>query len=783
MLDNSQDCLASERSRRRFSSVVLLSAAVLFCCAPSAAQESSETEQLLSSSVAREFFDIAYELANSPDGTAAEGQQAITFLKAADQLDPTADYYLPDLIRLLARQPDQDHSALMYELLLKYTNESIDLEVAGQAIAYLLQRQNSREEKEQLFAALLKDLGGKNKVLDSELATQLGLLMAEKPDAEAAKFYFLQAYNNNRYNRLAFARLAELVGDQIGPAIYLDHLRLALGANPLDLDTALAFANYAESLQLYEMAADAYEYCANLFRLLRPSEPLPVSIYLPWALSCYNTPRSQSACLQIASDLRQSGRFDLLLEAIAGRAALRAANPEQASLILQSAEAKAIALSDASAVSPAELAWFYCFALPDVNEAIQWANKAYSSDPTSASAAALLAYALVMDGQSDWAKLLMENYERNQIAELALARVQLAQGQKSEAVETLKSAIEKDPGSLAAERAKEILIEQGTQYVPPSDPNLILAALKAEFGQNVVPKFLTPDKIFTLGLKLQGSSFSYGSSLDAQIVITNNSAEPMIVSDEAMVKGNLTIDARVTGDLNEQIPNLLSIRFRPASPVRPGQTLFVPVQLATGRLRRILLAHPQASLNIEFAAFIDPVTGDRGRIISRLGIEPATVAVNRPGIELTRKYLQNRLDSLSKGRQGQKIKTARLFTGLFTEQAMMSGKKPLYKFASADWVPQLLKSSLTHSLTDDDWVVGVHAMAGTVSFSMDYELVGAVSENLADTRWPARLMAVFVLAKSGDPSFAKVLDWTAKYDTNTLVRQMAVALGGQTPEP
>jgi hypothetical protein len=783
MLNNCQNCLASERSRRRFSLLVLLSAVVLFCCAPSAAQGTPDTEQLLSASVAREFFDIANEMARSADAGPAQGRQAITFLKAAAQLDPAADYYLPDLIKLLARQPEQDNSDLIYELLLKYTNESVDLDVAGQAVAYLIQRQNSREEREQLFAALLKDLGGKNKVLDSELATELGLLMAEKPDADAATFYFMNAYNNNRYNKLAFAKLTELVGDQISPPLHIERMRLALGANPLDLETALALANYCERLQLYETASDAYEYAANLFSFLNPAEPLPAAIYLPWTISCYNTPLSQNVCLQIASYVRRSGRFDLLLEAIAGRAATKTANPEQATDILRSAEAKATTGRQASAVSPAELAWFYCFALPDVNAAVHWANKAYSGDPTSPSAAAMLAYALVMDGQTDWAKLLIEKHERNQIAHLAMARIQLAQGQQSQAIQTLKSAIEKDPGSLAAQRAREILVEQGTQYVPASDPNLILTALKGEFGQNLVPEFLSPDKTFTLGLKLKGSSFSYASSLDAQIVITNNSAEPMVISDEAMVKGYLRIDARITGDLDERIPNLLSLRIRPASPIMPGRSLFVPVQLATGRLRRILLAHPQASLNIEFAVFIDPVIDEGGRIISRLGIEPATVAVNRPGIELTRKYLQNRLDSLSKGRQGQKIRTAKLFAGLFMEQALMSGSKPLYKFASADWVPQLLTSSLKHSLTDDDWVVRVHTMGGMLSFSMDYALIGAVSENLTDTRWPARMMALYLLAESRDPGFSRVLDWTARYDPNTLVRQMAVALGARVPQP
>jgi len=43
-------------------------------------------------------------------------------------------------------------------------------------------------------------------------------------------------------------------------------------------------------------------------------------------------------------------------------------------------------------------------------------------------------------------------------------------------------------------------------------------------------------------------------------------------------------------------------------------------------------------------------------------------------------------------------------------------------------------------------------------------------------------MAVFLLAKSQDSGFRKVLDSTAKYDSNELVREMAVALGGRVSQ-
>jgi hypothetical protein len=145
--------------------------------------------------------------------------------------------------------------------------------------------------------------------------------------------------------------------------------------------------------------------------------------------------------------------------------------------------------------------------------------------------------------------------------------------------------------------------------------------------------------------------------------------------------------------------------------------------------------------------------------------------------------LKNRIGSLTKGQQGQKIKTAQLFIGLLMEQHAMAGLKPLYKFTHTDSMPPLLKSALLNSLASDDWAVKVHIMADMTSLPLDYEFINALSENLNDTHWPVRLMAIYLLAKNQNSSFTKVLDWAAKYDSSKFVRDMAVALGGTPPPP
>ncbi|MHC4301257.1 MAG: tetratricopeptide repeat protein [Planctomycetota bacterium] len=767
------------------------------------ARPSLEFEQLSSPSVSGRFYDLARELAGPKNVTGPRLEQAIAFLTAAINLDPDNKAARPLLIELACRRPEPDRSSFVYALLADYVDESADLDIAGKAVAYLLEQVNSREQREELLEQMLETLAGGNNVLSSRLATMLGTLKAEKADRSAAEFYFLQAYKANRYNRLAFAKLGEVAPAQIGPAVSLERLRLALRENPSEIEAAVAFASYAEKLQLYELAAAAYEYCADLYRYLYESEAIPARIYIPWALSNYNTQADQAKCLQIARRVRQESGFDLRIEAIAGRAAIKMGDVKQAGKIFQDAEKNAqLLISSPGPTSPGaidaessqvtrsqqtymeQLAWFYCFALPMPAEAVKWANKAFAIE-NSPVTSSILAYALATDNQTEWAKPLIDKDNLNQIAELTHAMIQLAESQTDQATESLESAIAKDPGSFAAERAKMILVEQGEGYVPPIDPNELLASLENAFGRELAPVFTPPEQVISARLDVQGDTFEYGADFSGIVAITNNSTEPFIVSDEGLFKGNIRIDAEITGDLRMSIPSLAFTRNRTTFLAAPGRSIIIPVRLNTGELRRTLMTHPQASLDVEFTLYLDPVMTEGGRIANRLThVQPARTRIRRPGIRLEAKYLRDRFKSISTSRPEEKIQTAQLFTGLLAEQQASSDGRLTYAFMSADWVAPLLRNALVHesgllrSRADADWVVKVHTMTEMLSLPLDFKLTNAAAENLNDTKWPVRMTAVYLLAKSPAGKFGRVLNATAGNDPSKFVRDMAIALSG-----
>ena len=744
----------------------------------------SVTQKLYSPLVSETFFEIAYELTNTDQVAKAEADQALMMLVASAVLDERGSYVLADMIRIASNPSHAGRSQMVYDMFLQYVNKLSDIDVADKAVRYLLEQLSSREQREMMLGQIIRQVGSLNPALDSELTTLYGLLKAEVTDDPNALRLLAYAYNIDKYNQLAYEKLTELSTTPPNPIIHLEYLRLKLRENPLDMETAMTFAQFADRLQLYELATDSYEYCAELFMFKNPNRHLPAMIYLPWSVCSYNTKRNLPKCLQIAETLRNRGRFDLLAEAIAGKAAVKIGNIEQAESILQAAEEKAIrsALQPGPTSDNQQLAWFYCFVRSDHESAIDWANRAYSAEPNSATAAAILAYVLAKDGQTELAETLVGNYEQNQIATLTLALAQIAKADTSTAIETLKFAIDMDGGSLAAEKAKKILAEHGADYIPLIDPVFIMDSLEKKIGGKITPKFVRPENIVSFQINLRGNKFSYGTSFGASVAIVNNWSEALVISDDALVKGYVIIDAKVTGDLNEEIRDLAKVRIRPSSPIEPGQSVIVPIGLERGRLKELLLSHPQASVTVEFTGYLDPViTADGGKINTVPTIPTAGITITRSPVEISREFLDNRLKSLTRGRQGQKIKAAQLFAGLLLEQHIMTTGKLTYKVKYADWMPDILKSALIHSLTNDDWVVRVHTMNAIQALPLDYELTDAVSSSLNDTNWPARLMAMYVLAKKQGDGFQKVLDYSAQYDPSEHVRNMAVTLGAAPP--
>jgi hypothetical protein len=257
----------------------------------------------------------------------------------------------------------------------------------------------------------------------------------------------------------------------------------------------------------------------------------------------------------------------------------------------------------------------------------------------------------------------------------------------------------------------------------------------------------------------------------------------MLISDYSMFKGNIRVDAEVTGDVSASIPKLVVRRIQLSEPIRAGHFAAISVDLTTGPLRKILVTYPQASVQVKFTVYLDPFVDANGTIRSSMPFfEPVKAVAKRRGDILNQRNLIQRLNALSTGKEGQKARVASFFTGLLMEQYALDESGPLYRQMSVERA--IIKDAIRRSVQDDNWKIKTHIMTEMTMLPvpLEYDLTKVVTENLTDEYWPVRIMALYLLDKSHGPSVKVVLDRTAKYDKHWLVRNMAVSLGGDVPK-
>lgn len=748
-------------------------------------------EQTLFSSETAELFSTFgnHVIADQPQKTDA----AMTFLQAGILLDESSvieyEQFLKGAGKVCGSQYDYSDTILLS--LRKYLDQKADLEIAVRALRCVIEKANTRAQRETLLTRLAAQISQANPVFCSDVATELGLYAAEKTDYTTALAQFEEAFRLNKYNLLACSRINELRGPQETGAIIRDkliYLRLRLAVNPVDLEAIVDFGRTAYAAQMYPLAADAFEYAASLYAWLSPNTPPSDDIFVSWAQSCYFIPSRQIQCITLADQVRATGRLNLALDSVAALAAEKLGKKQQQEQILSEAASRAeehlaTGLDD---ITPAVLGWFYCFVLEDAEKAAAWCNREFTKNPEDPTARSMMAYAFYLNNQDALAREYGQAVDPNTpAAVMTLANLDIRDQQKQKALRRLRGLLDNYELPLAIQvRAVELLRQCGFDYSRNLPIESIRKDLANQFGERIIPVFAGADKLFTARLNFNGSEFSYGSTIETQVVITNTGSIPMIINRQGLFTGNYRVDAIIGGDINVTIPRLIEGTFRPTRPVLPGESVTVRVDTNTGQLGKLLFTCPQASLEIKLVLYLNPVDKDDQTVVCGIpGMNPIQAAIRRKGISLSSEYLAGRLDTLTKGQEGLKIRSAELFAGLYAERLAYDAGTIRYRHTQPEMA--LLKDAVRRALLDDNWKIRVQTLIllSKHSIPLDYSMTLSVSENLNHTNWPVRMAAIWLLANQQKDIFQSVLDWNAQYDPFWLNRQLAVALGGKETKP
>jgi hypothetical protein len=748
-------------------------------------------EQMLYSSETADLFSTFGN--HLIDEQPQNADAAITFLQAGILLDETSvleyEQFLKGAGKVCGSQYDYSDTILLS--LKKYLDQKADLEIAVQALRCVIDKANTRAQREMLLAHLAGQIGQANPVFCSDVATELGLYAAEKTDYVTALNQFEEACRLNKYNLLACLRLTELRRPQESGVIIRDkliYLRLRLAVNPADLEAAVDFGRTAYAAQMYTLAADAFEYAASLYAWMSPALPPHDDLFVSWAQSCYFIPSRQIQCVTLADQVRATGKMNLVLDSVAALAAGQLGKRQQREQILSQAgfraeEHLAAGLDD---VTPASLGWFYCFVNEDMEKAAAWCNRAFMKNPEDPTVKSLMAYAFYLNNQDALAREYSQSVDPNMpVAAMTLASLEIRDQQKQKALRRLRSLLDNYELPLVIQtRAIELLRQCGFEYSRNLPTESIRKDLAGQFGEKIIPVFAGAEKLFSARLNFNGSEFSYGSTIETQLVMNNTGSIPMIINRQGLLTGSYRVDAVIGGDIQVKLPRLIEGTFRPTRPVMPRESVSVRVDANTGQLKKLLFTCPQASLEIKFVLYLNPVETDDQTVVCGIpGVAPVEAVIRRKGITLTSEYLAGRLDALTKGQEGLKMRSAELFAGLYAEQLAYQTGTIKYRHSKPE--TSLLTDAIRRALLDENWKIGVHTLIllSEYSIPLDYSMTLSVSENLNHKNWPVRLAAMWLLANQQKDAFQSVLDWNAQYDPYWLNRQLATALGGKEPKP
>lgn len=724
---------------------------------------------------AQTIFELARQVYTKPNASPSEYMQGFILLNAAYELDRNADYIVPEIINVCLLDSTRDYSENLLVALKQYVNENTDLIDPLKAIRYLLEKQKSREEKEAVLSLMLQSVASRNGFLLSELAAEYGLLLAEKADFENAAMMFQRAYSANPYNSLAFWKLVELNSENIKVSDYLVHYRMMMQLNPYDISYVLQFAQNANKCGLYQTAFNAYSLAKELFIQANGNTPLPSDIYIPMSMAALNSKGEETNCLKIAAEIRNKGSFDIVIEAIAYKAALKLSDNKLADEILDKIDNK---ISQGNN-DFAEIAWYNSLIRQDYQQALAWANKAYSQDPNSAKVLEIFALSLAQNGQTEIANQYLKDLQDSQIVLIAKA---LVSTNDEDAVKLLKNAITVNPASPGAEYANNLLNERKSTFIFETEPATLLNQLNTVFGNNLVPKLQEPQDLISFDINVEGNEFLFSNTIKASIIITNKSKSEIVIHPFGLIKGQFAVSAKLTGDLNSELPNFFIKTIRPSSPIKPGSTISIPIDLSTGPIDEILCGYPQAEFKIKFTAYLDPVVAADGSMSNAISSLPAGSAeINRKATQLSSKYIQQRLTALNNGQQGQKIRSIKLFAGLLKEkQTVNNFGKTIYRMF--DIPEDLLVSALQKALREQDWTVRLQNLYEMRYLLLNKELTMTISELLNDDYWHIRMLAIKMLADNNPEGFGNVLNWMAINDKSKIVQNFAVSLGAKVQE-
>ncbi len=807
-------------------------------------------------------------------------RKSCLLLQAAQKLDNSNTAVLYDLFSMFI-SPAINDSGRALDCLVAYSKlKPNDSFIVESWLNYQLDNMNSRKAREDFLRQSMPALQNYPYVL-SQVQNQMGVMALEKGDTKGAIKYFNQAFSTSAFNDQALGRLLSVTM----PVIKRDNIdsqplwqsaslqnwyqqnalrwRLRIRNNPYDITAML---NFIQTLQIsghYKMALQYYPYAFKLLKMSGAPAADIAGLKLQQLSVAYSAGQYKT-CLRIANSLLKDNPYDLLVLSVKAMALQKLGETVQAQKILQMAAAHSLAELKAQltknqtkyqpkiqaafqtkshsqnqtesrgqaqnstgkniSAQAGELAWFFCFVMPDPQRALQYSMVNYKANHTNIQVQATLAYARIMNKDYQQAQSLLKLLDTNDpLVVLARARLLATQGQKTAARRLLNSLTQTQTGIIqenirrlysliAAPTSSSENIQPGMQKKPQTDLASSLAKassgntkslatlspfaqMERFFAVNFNNKDLQivdhPEKFIKCYMKFPRDIYYAGEPVNAKIYLTNTSSMPLLVGQDSFLNPHVVIMAQLqplassgigaVNDVSQPVDttkrgrafSLIPLLHRYISGpyiLAAGQSVITRVQLNIETVGKTLQDNPQKTYRITFYTFLDPVIDAAGNITSKISaLQPKAVTITRIGFVPERMRLNNRLEAMQSGSCKERINAANLISSLLREAQLARKNRLSYQPLAIN--TSILQSALLACLNDGDYRVrafAVHDLAG-LDLLVSRPVINKMVNLLNDKNWLVRFMAIDTLEPVTD--LTDYFKWGLIHEKNNIVKR------------
>lgn len=694
----------------------------------------------------------------------------LALLRAAARVSPNcADAYkwLYDIEQRMGRAEKAEDALANYVRLRK------DDDAAAIALFRMRIEELQTTEKRAALAEAELKRKGLSRPYQSELNFWLARHHYERGERDEAAKHVERALLMNPMNIEARELAYKLFGETQPELQRVEMALQLIAANPSQANLIWDLAQYLDTLGMHKRAQEWYNRAIEIHGRAN-ADPVPADYWQQLAESylASNDYKDAIDAAGQAIELDKSVTAARLLRARAYRATGETAKADadiQAVADFYKSQLDTVR-QEKQTGQAAEIAWFFSLFKPDPQIADQMSEIAMTPFHPSPKAQVARGYALYVNNKTTAAvDTLKPLAKTDPFAAYELAKIQIAQGKRDDALKTLTAAVDLESTGLAHQMITELITDQhGRLPAKPIDTKIIASLDK--FRRDVFDYHKRPADFLRFTIKPDSNVYQPAAPIRATFRMENIGAFPITFGEGFMARPLVSVTAKLGGEGGKTFENYLTVLMSARPTLLPGDALEESVTLDIGDVRNYLNEHIDRPVPIELTAMFDPIW-DGNTMRPGLGtISAGPFNAVRSPLDASPAGVNKLIANAGSTDRATRMAAADQIGALLATINAASDQTQ---------VPAELKTRLNDTLakllTDAAWQVKSHALVAAGWSPLSEQTTTAAAPQVRATEPLVKLLAVRLFAEQHGSKFRKVLEELCTSDRDESVRLLAAS--------